>query len=54
MKCANIVLFGAMTEALGAELDGIDWETVIRETVPEKYVELNLKAYRAGREAAKK
>ena len=54
VKCANIVLFGAMTEALEAELDGIDWEEVIRETVPEKYVELNLKAYRAGREAAKK
>ena len=54
VKCANIVLFGAMTEALGNELDGIDWETVIRETVPEKYVELNLKAYRAGRESAKK
>ncbi len=54
VKCANIVLFGAMTEALGAELDGIDWEGIIRETVPEKYVELNLKAYRAGREAAKK
>lgn len=48
-KCMNIVLFGAMTKALA--LDGIDWESVIRETVPEKFVELNLAAYRAGREA---
>ena len=48
-KCMNVVLFGAMTHPLG--LDDIDWESVIRETVPEKFVELNLRAYRAGREA---
>lgn len=48
-KCKNIVLFGAMTHALG--MDEIDWESVIRETVPPKFLELNLKAYRAGREA---
>ena len=51
-KCMNIVLFGAMTRALG--LDEIDWEAVIRETVPPKFLELNLAAYRAGRAAAKK
>jgi indolepyruvate ferredoxin oxidoreductase beta subunit len=49
-KCMNIVLFGAMTKAL--QLDHIDWETVIRETVPPKFLELNLAAYRAGRAAA--
>ena len=48
-KCMNIVLFGAMTAALA--LDGIDWEEVIRETVPPKFLELNLSAYRAGRAA---
>ena len=48
-KCMNVVLFGAMTKVLG--LDDIDWEEVIRRTVPEKFVELNLAAYRAGREA---
>ena len=48
-KCSNVVLFGAMTKALG--LDDIDWERVIRETVPAKSLELNLAAYRAGREA---
>lgn len=47
IKCMNIVLFGAMTAALG--LDEVDWESVIRETVPEKYLYLNLAAYRAGR-----
>ncbi len=49
-KCMNIVLFGAMTKALS--LDEIDWEAVIRETVPAKFLDLNLAAYRAGRAAA--
>ena len=49
-KCMNIVLFGALTHALGME--DIDWEEIIRETVPPKFLELNLKAYRAGRAAA--
>ena len=49
-KYMNIVLFGAMTKAL--ELDDIDWEEIIRETVPPKFLELNLAAYRAGRAAA--
>ena len=49
-RCMNIVLFGAMTHALGME--DVDWEAVIRETVPEKFLELNLAAYRAGRAAA--
>ena len=48
-KCMNIVLFGAMTAAL--DLEGIDWEAIIRETVPPKFVELNLAAYRAGKSA---
>ena len=48
-KCMNVVLFGAMTKVLG--LDDIDWEQIIRDTVPEKFVELNLKAYEAGRAA---
>ena len=50
VKCMNIVLFGAMTRAL--QLDHIDWEAVIRETVPPRFLELNLSAYRAGRAAA--
>ena len=49
-KCMNIVLFGAMQKAL--ELDDIDLEEIIKETVPPKFLELNLAAYRAGRAAA--
>lgn len=48
-KCMNIVLFGSMVKPLG--LEAIDWESVIKDTVPEKLLELNLKAYRAGKEA---
>ncbi len=48
-KCMNIVLFGSLVGALG--LEGIDWESVIARTVPPKFRELNLKAYRAGRAA---
>ena len=50
-KCMNVVLFGAMCDSLGCP--EIDWEQVVAETVPEKVRELNLKAFRAGREAAK-
>lgn len=49
VRCMNIVLFGAMVKALA--LDSIDWERVIRATVPERSAELNLAAYRAGRAA---
>lgn len=45
-KCMNVVLFGSMVKALG--MDEIDWEAVIADTVPAKFRELNLAAYRAG------
>ena len=48
-KCMNIVLFGGMVRAL--HMDEIDWEDVIAHTVPQKFLELNLRAYRAGRDA---
>lgn len=50
-KCMNVVLFGAMCDSLGCP--EIDWEQIVAETVPAKVRELNLKAFRAGREAAK-
>lgn len=48
-KCMNIVLFGAMVKALG--LTNIDWEDVLKETLPPKILDINLKAYKAGFEA---
>lgn len=49
-RCMNVVLFGTMTKVL--ELNGIDWEVIIRRLVPENARELNLAAYRAGCAAA--
>ena len=51
-KCMNIVLFGSMVKALGMD-DVVDWEQVIADTVPPKFKELNLNAYRAGHDAVK-
>lgn len=48
IRTMNVVLFGAMVAAFPA-LHDIDWETVIAETVPEKFIEVNLQAFRAGR-----
>lgn len=48
-KCMNVVLFGAFSKALG--LSDIDWESVIKNTVPPKFLELNLAAFKAGLEA---
>jgi indolepyruvate ferredoxin oxidoreductase beta subunit len=47
-KTMNIVLFGAMVKASG--LTGIDWEQVFGAQLPEKLLEVNLKAFRAGME----
>ena len=51
-KCMNVVLFGAVCDALG--VSDVDWEQVVADTVPQKVRELNLQAFRAGRAAAKK
>lgn len=49
-KCMNVVMFGAMCDQMG--VDGINWEEIVRDTVPSKVLDLNLKAFRAGRDAA--
>ena len=51
-KCMNVVLFGAVCDVL--KVPEVDWESVVAETVPEKVRELNIRAFRAGRAAAKK
>ena len=45
-KCMNLVLFGSLVKALNME--NIDWEEVITQTVPEKSRALNIAAYQAG------
>lgn len=48
-KVMNIVLFGAMVAAFPV-LQSVDWESIIRATVPEKFKELNVSAFEKGRE----
>ena len=50
-KCMNIVLLGAMSKV--PALEHIHWEAAIAAAVPPQSLELNLAAYRAGRDAAR-
>jgi indolepyruvate ferredoxin oxidoreductase beta subunit len=45
-KVMNVVLLGALIKSM--ELTDIDWEKVIKETVKEKFVDLNIKALQIG------
>ena len=57
VKAANVVLLGALSALLeksgqaGAEPTPETWLKVITERVPPKHIELNRKAFQAGREA---
>ena len=59
-RVANVVLLGALSALLerdglaGPELTSEAWLTIITDRVPKKHVELNHKAFQAGRDAIKK
>ena len=46
VKAQNIVLLGALTK--GMHLDDIDWPAVLKELIPPKMYDLNIKAFEAG------
>lgn len=48
IRTQNIVLLGALIKALG--LEKMDWDQVVRDNLPEKMHEINIKAIRAGME----
>ena len=50
-KSANVVLLGALIEALG--LHDIDWKSIIAKTVKPAFVDINLKAFDAGMAVAR-
>lgn len=50
LRVMNVVLFGALIAQLN--LKGIDWESVVSKTVKPAFVDINLKAFRAGLESA--
>ena len=49
VKAANVILLGALVKLMG--LDDIDWEDIIRKNVKEKFIDLNLKAFKVGADA---
>ncbi len=50
LRVMNVVLFGALIAQLG--LKDIDWESVVTKTVKPAFVDINIKAFRAGLESA--
>lgn len=51
VKTANVVMVGALSMFLPIEAE--KYQEVIKTRVPEKYVDVNLRAFEAGREASK-
>ncbi len=47
IRTVNVVLLGVLSKAM--DIPEEEWETILRETVPEKAVDVNLKAFRLGR-----
>lgn len=45
-KTMNIVLLGALVQAM--RLKEIDWEGIIKKTVKEKFIDINIKAFNEG------
>ena len=49
IKAQNVVLLGALVKAMG--LEELDWDSVLKELVPAKLLDLNIAAFKAGFEA---
>lgn len=47
-RCANVVLLGALAECL--DLSEASWQTALADRFPEKILDLNLRAFAAGRQ----
>lgn len=51
VRTANVVMVGALSVFL--PVDAANFEEIIRNRVPEKYIDVNLKAFAAGRSVSK-
>lgn len=51
VRTANVVMVGALSAFL--PVDAANFEEIIRNRVPEKFIDVNLKAFAAGRNASK-
>jgi indolepyruvate ferredoxin oxidoreductase beta subunit len=52
IKAQNMILLGVLIGLLN--IKGIDWENIIKNSLPEKIVDINLKAFRTGLSISKK
>ena len=52
IKTMNVIIVGALVKAMGLD-ESIDWNEVIKETVKEKFVDINLKAFKLGMDQVK-
>lgn len=50
-RTANVIIVGALVKAMG--LMDIDWNAVIKKTVKEKFVDINIKALQVGMDQVK-
>ncbi|WZL74524.1 indolepyruvate oxidoreductase subunit beta [Clostridiaceae bacterium 35-E11] len=51
IKTMNVVMVGALAKAMG--LDEVNWEEVVKDSVKEKFVEINIEAFKKGMEQIK-
>ena len=49
IKAQNIVLLGSLLKAM--KIEEMDWDSVLKENIKERFIELNQKALKAGMEA---
>lgn len=47
IKTLNIIMLGALIKAMG--IDEVDWESVIKDEVKDKFVDINIKAFNVGK-----
>lgn len=45
-KVMNVILLGATIKSMG--LENIDWEKIIRENVKERFIDINIEAFKKG------
>ncbi len=51
VRTMNVIIVGALVKAMG--LTDIDWEEVIRQTVKERFIDINIKAINLGMDQVK-
>lgn len=52
LKTMNVIVVGALVKAMGLE-NIVDWNDVIKETVKEHFVDINIKAFQLGMDQVK-